>query len=166
LDFDLDLGEGTSDVSTTAVDTPTEPGGLDFDLALESPAEPASAAAPSTTAVPPSSGFDFDLSSLSLEEPSAAPSVDLSVAEPVAKTAPMPAPSLDLSDLSLELDSPGTAAAPAEDVDAGGVATKLELAKAYVEIGDADGAKEILLEVTREGSAAQQDEAKKILAGL
>jgi pilus assembly protein FimV len=51
-------------------------------------------------------------------------------------------------------------------VETGGVATKLELAKAYVEIGDTEGAKEILLEVTREGSAAQQDEAKSMLAGL
>jgi pilus assembly protein FimV len=166
LDFDLALGAGTSVVPTMTVDTPTEPGGLDFDLALGSPPEPAPAAAPSATAVPSSTGFDFDLSSLSLEAPGAAPSVDLSVSEPAVKVAPIPAPSLDLSDLSLDLDGPGTAAAPPGDVDAGGVATKLELAKAYIEIGDSGGAKEILLEVTREGSAAQQDEAKKILAGL
>jgi pilus assembly protein FimV len=165
LDFELDLGAGTSDVPTTAVDNPSEAGGLDFDLALDSPGEPAPATASSATAVPSSSGFDFDLSSLSLEEPGAAPSIDLSVAEPATKAVP-PAPSLDLSDLSLDLDSPATAAAPAGDADSGGVATKLELAKAYVEIGDTDGAKEILLEVSREGSAAQQDEAKKILAGL
>ena len=50
--------------------------------------------------------------------------------------------------------------------DSGAAATKLELAKAYVEIGDSDGAKEILQEVVREGSAAQQSEAKKLLAGL
>ena len=48
----------------------------------------------------------------------------------------------------------------------GAVATKLELAKAYVEIGDAEGAKDILNEVAREGSPAQQAEAKKLLAGL
>lgn len=165
LDFELDLGAGASDVPTTAVDNPSEAGGLDFDLALDSPAEDVSVAAPATAAVPSSSGFDFDLSSLSLEEPGAAPSIDLSVAEPAAEAAP-PAPSLDLSDLSLDLETLGPAAAPATDVEAGGVATKLELAKAYVEIGDIAGAKEILLEVTREGSAAQQDEAKKMLAGL
>jgi pilus assembly protein FimV len=165
LDFDLDLGADTAAAPTAAVDTPIEPGGLDFDLALDSPAEAAPAAAPSATAVPSSSGFDFDLSSLSLEEPGAAPSIDLSVAEPAAKAAP-PAPSLDLSDLSLDLDSPGGAAETGGEVDAGGVATKLELAKAYVEIGDTDGAREILLEVSREGSASQQDEAKKMLAGL
>jgi pilus assembly protein FimV len=165
LDFDLDLGEGTSDVPTTAVDTPSEPGGLDFDLALDSPGEAAPAASASAS-VPSSSGFDFDLSSLSLEEPGAAGSVDLSVAEPPAKAASIPPPSLDLSDLSLDLDSPAGAPASSGGADTAAVATKLELAKAYVEIGDNDGAKEILLEVSREGSAEQQDEAKKILAGL
>jgi pilus assembly protein FimV len=85
--------------------------------------------------------------------------------EPVTNAAP-PAPGLDLSDLSFDLEIPESAVAPADGVDAGGVATKLELAKAYVEIGDTDGAKEILLEVSREGTAAQQDEAKTILAGL
>ena len=40
------------------------------------------------------------------------------------------------------------------------------LAKAYVEIGDSDGAKDILNEVVREGSPAQQAEAKKLIAGL
>ncbi|MFM7460151.1 MAG: FimV/HubP family polar landmark protein, partial [Burkholderiales bacterium] len=163
--FELDLGAGTSDVPTATVDNPSEAGGLDFDLALDSPAENVSAADPAAAAVPSSSGFDFDLSSLSLEEPDAAPSIDSSVAEPAAEAAP-PASSLDLSDLSLDLDNLGPVAAPAADVETGGVATKLELAKAYVEIGDTDGAKEILLEVTREGSVAQQDEAKKMLAGL
>ena len=165
LDFDLDLGAGTSDVPTTAVDSPSESTGLDFDLALDSPAEatPAAAAGSAPSAAPASSGFDFDLSALSLDEPSAA--VDLSVAPAKQASA---APSLDLSDLSLDLDSPGDAgsATPSAGVDPGAVATKLELAKAYVEIGDADGAKEILNEVAREGSVAQQQEAKTILAGL
>ena len=64
-------------------------------------------------------------------------------------------------DLSLDLDEP-VASGSADS----GAATKLELAKAYVEIGDSDGAKEILQEVVREGSAAQQSEAKKLLASL
>ncbi len=165
LDFELDLGAGKSDVPTTAVDNPSETGGLDFDLALDSPAEDVSAAAPAAATVPSSSGFDFDLSSLSLEEPGAATSSDLAVAELAAEAAP-PTPGLDLSDLSLDLENLGPVTAPAADVETGGVATKLELAKAYVEIGDTEGAKEILLEVTREGSAAQQDEAKSMLAGL
>jgi pilus assembly protein FimV len=46
------------------------------------------------------------------------------------------------------------------------VGTKLELAKAYLEIGDKDGAREILQEVAKEGSSAQKEEAKKLIASL
>jgi len=158
LDFDLDLGAGTSDLATTSVDTPSESTGLDFDLALDMPMD-TPAGTPAAGAAPAASGFDFDLSALSLEEPNAAVDLSVAPAKPVSAV-----PSLDLSDLSLDLDSPGDVGAAGGD--AGAVATKLELAKAYVEIGDTDGAKEILSEVTKEGSAAQQQEAKTILAGL
>ncbi len=43
---------------------------------------------------------------------------------------------------------------------------KLELAKAYLEIGDKDGAREILQEVLKEGSAGQKDEAERLIASL
>ena len=46
------------------------------------------------------------------------------------------------------------------------VTTKLELAKAYLEIGDKDGAREILQEVAKEGSAAQKAEAQQLIASL
>jgi pilus assembly protein FimV len=46
------------------------------------------------------------------------------------------------------------------------VGTKLELAKAYLEIGDKDGAREILNEVAKEGSSAQREEAKKLISSL
>ena len=160
MDFDLDLntgGTGTSPPSATGG------GGLDFDLALDAHPTPAGSAAPAP-APAASSGFDFDLSSLSLDSgPAAKPTeADFSKtvatqASPAAKTG-MPS----LADLSLDLD----------DVPSGGgegpsaVSTKLELAKAYIEIGDSEGAKEILTEVSREGSPAQQAEAKKILAGM
>jgi pilus assembly protein FimV len=64
----------------------------------------------------------------------------------------------DLADLNLD-------AAPAGG-DSEAVGTKLELAKAYLEIGDKDGAREILQEVAKEGSSAQKDEAKKLIASL
>ncbi|MCC5886200.1 MAG: hypothetical protein JJT88_07155 [Gammaproteobacteria bacterium] len=44
--------------------------------------------------------------------------------------------------------------------------TKLELARAYIDMGDEDGAKEILDEVVRDGSDAQQQEAAELLARL
>lgn len=44
--------------------------------------------------------------------------------------------------------------------------TKLDLARAYIDMGDVDGAKDILLEVTKEGSETQQAEAKELLDSL
>ena len=141
MDFDLDLNSA----SPAPVSAPAKSGGLDFDLALSTPA---GAQTPPAAA----SGFDFDLSALSLDTPA-----DVNTPSPSMQASG--APAMNLSDLSLDLDMPG---------DSGGsaVATKLELAKAYIEIGDGDGAKEILTEVAREGTSAQQDEAKKLLAGL
>ena len=46
------------------------------------------------------------------------------------------------------------------------VATKLDLAGAYVEIGDADGAKELLNEIVKKGDADQIRKAKALLATL
>ena len=70
----------------------------------------------------------------------------------------------DLSSISLELPSD---AAPS--IDSGAMddaATKLDLAKAYHEMGDKDGAKELLSEVLKEGSAMQQAEAQQLLASI
>ena len=43
-------------------------------------------------------------------------------------------------------------------------ATKLDLARAYIDMGDAEGARDILNEVLSEGSDEQQGEAKELLA--
>ena len=147
VDFDLDLNTGSHP------DAAAGGGGLDFDLALNAPAStsaPASAAAPAA--------FDFDLSSLSLDSANATTPKPTPAVSSHDKTTAM-----SLSDLSLDLDAP---AAGGSGDGGGAVSTKLELAKAYIEIGDSEGAKEILNEVAREGTAAQQQEAKKILAGM
>lgn len=44
--------------------------------------------------------------------------------------------------------------------------TKLDLARAYIDMGDIDGAKDILLEVTKEGNEAQQAEAKELIDSI
>ena len=44
--------------------------------------------------------------------------------------------------------------------------TKLDLARAYIDMGDSEGAKEILLEVEGEGSPEQQQQAKDLIASL
>jgi pilus assembly protein FimV len=44
--------------------------------------------------------------------------------------------------------------------------TKLDLARAYIDMGDVDGAKDILGEVAKEGSEEQQAEANDLLGSL
>ena len=48
----------------------------------------------------------------------------------------------------------------------GEVDTRLDLARAYIDLGDAEGARSLLEEVVDEGDAAQQQEARTLLAGL
>lgn len=165
LDFDLDLG-GSAEVVTPAVPKasqvdvelglpPTAPkadAGIDFDLDLGSPATPTASqvVVAKLEAAPPVS-FDFDLGSLSAPPPAAEPA-------------------LDLSSISLDLGSPAVAPTPAarEVSSEGGdeTATKLELALAYEEMGDKEGARELLQEVVSEGSPAQQKTARQKLATL
>ena len=129
---------------------------IDFDLGPDTPA--AAAPAPETAAefaAAPSleSGLmmDFDLG---------AP------AEPAPAEAK--APELDLSAISLDMGTSTTDASGAAAPDAHWqeVATKLDLAKAYEEMGDKDGARELLNEVVAEGDAAQQQQAKTMLEAL
>ena len=46
------------------------------------------------------------------------------------------------------------------------VGTKLDLARAYIDMGDPEGARSILDEVLKEGSPVQRKEAERLLAGL
>lgn len=45
-------------------------------------------------------------------------------------------------------------------------ATKLDLARAYIDMGDTEGARDILDEVLSEGSDTQQEEARELIARL
>jgi pilus assembly protein FimV len=78
---------------------------------------------------------------------------------------------MDLASISLDLGAPpaggnGSGSAAAPDPRWQEVATKLDLAKAYEEMGDKDGARELLKEVMREGDAAQQQQAQTMLQVL
>ena len=46
------------------------------------------------------------------------------------------------------------------------VGTKLDLARAYIDMGDPEGARSILDEVLKEGSAVQKQEAERLMASL
>ncbi len=140
--FDLDLDAqrpAHADLQTDA--SPV----LDFDLAPTAHAE-----APVEAHKDEKPSFDFDLSGLDF--PSSKPAASADTHAPSSGN-------IDLADLSL--DSPGRESGGGE-----AVGTKLELAKAYLEIGDKDGAREILQEVAKEGSSAQREEAKKLISSL
>ncbi|MFH1045011.1 MAG: FimV/HubP family polar landmark protein [Pseudomonadota bacterium] len=123
--------------------------GIDFDFNLDLPAQkqeaPAAPTAPAGSAEG-GGGIDFDFN------------VSLQTQKEEAPAAP-----IDLSSISLDLGAPGAEAAPA-DARWQEVATKLDLAKAYQEMGDKDGARELLKEVLNEGDAAQQQQAQTMLS--
>ncbi|HYG54895.1 MAG TPA: FimV/HubP family polar landmark protein [Burkholderiales bacterium] len=130
--------------------------GLDFDLNLggDTKAPEPSAPAEQAPAAEPSGGLDFDLDLGGDDKP----------AEPAsAENAPM-----DLSSISLDLGSPGepSVSGGSGDPKWQEVATKLDLAKAYEEMGDKDGARELLNEVMKDGDAAQKGQAQQLLAKI
>jgi pilus assembly protein FimV len=154
---------------------------LDFDLGGATSEQPA---APPAEAAPDRGGLDFDLGGSTAEKPAvaetAAPGTGggsdagLSL-EPVGEEAPAPAEKTEpapvdsyLSTISLDLGGGGSAGSGegVSEAQLQEVATKLHLAKAYQEIGDSDGARELLNEVIQEGNAAQQAEARQMLASL
>jgi pilus assembly protein FimV len=51
-------------------------------------------------------------------------------------------------------------------LESGEVGTKLDLARAYIDMGDPEGARSILEEVVDEGNEAQREEARQLLDGL
>ncbi|OGT05106.1 MAG: hypothetical protein A2Z65_09290 [Gallionellales bacterium RIFCSPLOWO2_02_58_13] len=71
-----------------------------------------------------------------------------------------------MAGISLNLDDIGAPLEPASetrDEHWHEVATKLDLAKAYQEMGDLAGAREILDEVMREGDEGQREAAQSML---
>ncbi len=98
---------------------------------------------------------------------------DLGPAEPAhhefaAPGAPAPAEEIPST---WRFDEPDFTAAPSIDPEGEGfsddpVDTKLDLARAYLDMGDSDGARAMLEEVMTEGSQMQKDTARRILADI
>jgi pilus assembly protein FimV len=138
------------------------------DLSLELPEEEVQAADLELPA-------DFDLSL-----------ADEGLAEPETENfaAQLDQVSDELDQLSVDLDQPRAepaAPAPAAAASMAGLesdddfdflsgtdesATKLDLARAYIDMGDTEGARDILDEVITEGNDSQQQEAREMLARL
>lgn len=151
LDDDASLSQPADDLSGLNLDLPEETQAADLDL-------PA----------------DFDLS-LEDETP-AQPAV-----EPDSFAAQLDEVTAELDQLSTDFEEPQ--AAPLAPVDnlSGGLdgdddfdflsgtdetATKLDLARAYIDMGDTEGARDILDEVVAEGNEAQQQEAREMISKL
>lgn len=179
LDFDLDFDLDDVTPPASKMDTvapialatlPEEMPALDFDFDLNLPEESSvTALEPVATNAATSKPLDVPLA----EE--AGNSIDfdfdlpLADAPPASNNAPDLKPdALDL-DLDTDLSAPTFSAAgkeDAEDVDNPEVATKLELAAAYEEMGDNSGASELYQEALAEGSKSQQEFARAKLASL
>ena len=100
-------------------------------------------------------------------EPALAMSGQASTAAP-SLARPQAAIDLDKLDLSFDPDK-ATFEDPTPSVLDGqwhDAATKLDLAKAYQEMGDVEGAREILQEVLHEGDDQQKSEAQSLLSKL
>lgn len=80
-----------------------------------------------------------------------------SVANEEPEEAPAGEPAMSDADMDAELDF-------LADTDE--AATKLDLARAYIDMGDTDGARDILSEVVQEGNAQQREEAQGLLSSL
>ncbi len=156
LDEDFDLGELDKELSlddndsevplTPASDLAPEADELNLDEpeiapAPAAPAEPEPIAEEKPEAKAGDSFDDLELDDLTFDEDSAAADLD----------------DLDSDDMSDDLGLLG---------DSDEVATKLDLARAYIDMGDADGAREMLQEVMDEGNEEQKQDANELLSRL
>ncbi len=196
LDFDLDGADADDDDLSLDLDAETQPAvdaslsgapdlaleevddddlSLDFDLDGPSTADTDDTPAPRTmdedTEFELQSVTDLDGDDLSLEDTAeidlqsaVEPAMDLGISDAAGDTlAELESADDDLGDLGLEdldLDS--------EELfgDDDAVGTKLDLAKAYIDMGDPEGAKGMLEEVMSEGSDGQKEEAQSLLNDL
>ncbi|WXL24446.1 FimV/HubP family polar landmark protein [Ectopseudomonas mendocina] len=173
-DFSLDLEEPAQPTAASLDD--------EFLLSLddEPVVEPVSAPAapvPDTEALAQDKlEHDFDLAAefdlAESDEPAAQPSADTFAAQLDKVSAELDGLSVDLA----QADQTGSELPAFDDLDADDdfdflsgadeSATKLDLARAYIDMGDADGARDILNEVINEGNEGQQQEARELIAKL
>jgi len=96
--------------------------------------------------------------------------LDFPIESPAEKAAPEVQPAgIGLSGISLNFDDTvvsGELTPGGKDEHWQEIATKLDLAKAYQEMGDAGGAREILEEVMRDGDAGQREAAQALINQL
>lgn len=178
MDFSLDevsLDEPQLDTSSAGLGL-GDIADFDMDAAVSQPETPAPVAKAADDDL--SFGLDDLEGDFNLDEASAS---DLSFDETVQADSGMNDAAADF-DAALNLDEVAEVSAPVAApamaaADSAGMddefdfladtdenATKLDLARAYIDMGDMEGARDILQEVLNEGNAPQKDEAKGLLA--
>ena len=156
LDFNMGAGEPSAtepaDISAEATDEE----GLDFDIDLSY--EQAKEDEPDSLEFTPPDVVD-EATEVNVDMDSVEPDV-------LDQDSPL---DIDLEDFDMEVSD----SVDEEEVQGDGeladmdeVSTKLDLARAYVDMGDPDGAKSILDEVMEEGSEEQKEEARGILGQM
>ncbi len=156
---------------------------MDFDMpeigagisapTLDMPQEIAAQAAPEEAKATVDDGLDFNFDMSATEAVPTMQVVEADISQPEANAAS----EIDLSGISLELDATPSAAMDqdaavnsAEAASAGDesedVNTKLDLVTAYIDMGDKEGARELLDEVLKEGGAQQRERAQQMLSSL
>jgi pilus assembly protein FimV len=157
-DLDMNFEESTAGMGSTSAD---ESMSLDSDVSLDfgdlDLGHDASDATPGfqsqSNDLELGYGNDIELGDIDLSD------MDLN---PASESHSSMGDTMDLGDLNdFQLDAPAEGDALFADLDETG--TKLDLARAYVEMGDADGARSILDEVIHEGSSAQKQQAQQLL---
>ncbi|HUX91100.1 MAG TPA: FimV/HubP family polar landmark protein [Gallionellaceae bacterium] len=156
MDFDLSGSsyESTAVLQEPLVDNEPSPSALNFnDLVFE---------------IPTSQSKPVDETPKAAADEGMAFTIDFPTSENEEAPSAKPAPKLDMdfADININFGDdlpPANAGGEGKDEQWHEVATKLDLAKAYQEMGDADGAREILEEVMRDGDATQRESAEKLL---
>ena len=184
LSLDMPVVEVPEDMSLAVPAVEEE-----VELALAMPAIEMTAEAVPVAEEPPAPALEMPMIDMPAPEPVAAPepepAIDLDMdldmpaeAEPAIEAPAeaeqalsfdldLPAAELPEAAVAPEPEAPAVEAAPASPAeDNAEAATKLELALAYEEMGDKEGARELLTEVLNEGSPAQQEAARNKLATL
>lgn len=175
ISFDVDDGGLDFDLEAAAAELTAGDGGLDFGIEEDEASESEPSFDMETAADDGSLDFGIEEDESGEFEPSF--DVDDSVADDSGLDFSVDTGSDDsvLDDFGEMADgldaavAEDTAVATAESEDSqqwDETATKLDLAKAYIDMGDADGARSILDEVMSEGNASQKQQAEDLMAQI
>ncbi len=169
-DFNLDLPAAAAEPAPAPVARPDiNDGILSLDIPLELGGDAKQPAMPSFDLAEPV------LAPAELESPDLASDLDFNfdLGEPAAAggDASIDAAALDLGDMNIDLDVAPEPANGSDIIDFGAelddpVTTKIDLARAYIDMGDKEGAREILQEALHEGNSEQKSTAESLLAQL